>query len=41
MTCGPVMEDEAVDAGNECALNYRGLRFMIAQFNHPSQKAQE
>ena len=41
MTCGPVMEDEAVDAGNECALNYRGLRFMIAQFNHPSQNAQE
>ena len=41
LTCGTVMEDEAMDADNECALNYRGLRFMIAQFNHPSQNAQE
>ena len=41
MTCGPVMEAVTINAGNECALNYRGLRFMIAQFNHLSQNAQE
>ena len=35
------MEAVTINAGNECALNYRGLRFMIAQFNHLSQNAQE
>lgn len=33
--------NEAVNTGCECALNYRWLHFIIAQFNHPSQNTQE